>query len=30
MNNKEHLTSEDIEKILSIKASLNLGLSDAI
>lgn len=28
MNNKEHLTEEGLHKILSIKASLNLGLPE--
>ena len=27
MNRKEHLTSEGLQKIVNIKASLNLGLS---
>jgi hypothetical protein len=27
MKNKEHLTSNGVEKIVSIKASINLGLS---
>jgi hypothetical protein len=30
MNCKEHLTIEGLHKILSIKASINLGLSDAL
>lgn len=30
MNNKEHLTLEGLHKILAIKGSLNLGLSDEI
>ena len=30
MNNKEHLTLQGLEKIISIKASLNLGLSDEL
>ena len=30
MNNKEHLTLDGLQKILYIKASLNLGLSDEI
>ncbi len=28
MNNKEHLTLEGLKKILAIKSSLNLGLSN--
>jgi hypothetical protein len=30
MNNKEHLTLQGLNKILSLKASLNLGLSDEL
>ena len=30
MNHKEHLTLEGLQKILWIKGSLNLGLSDEI
>jgi len=30
MNKKEHLTSEGLNKIVSIKASINLGLSDVL
>ncbi len=30
MNNKEHLTQEGIQKIVNIKASINLGLSDSL
>ena len=30
MKNKEHLTLEGLRKIISIKASLNLGLSDEL
>jgi len=30
MNNKEHLTPEGLNKVLSIKASLNLGLSEVL
>jgi len=30
MNNKKHLTIEGIQKIVAIKASLNLGLSDEL
>jgi hypothetical protein len=30
MNNKEHLTIEGLHKIVAIKASLNLGLSDEL
>ena len=30
MNNREHLTLQGLERILSIKASLNLGLSDEL
>ncbi len=30
MNNKEHLTLEGLQKILVVKGSLNLGLSDQI
>ena len=30
MNHKEHLTLEGLQKILAIKGSLNLGLSDEI
>ena len=30
MNNKEHLTLDGLQKILFIKGSLNLGLSDEI
>ena len=30
INNKEHLTLEGLHKILAIKGSLNLGLSDEI
>lgn len=30
MNNKEHLTLDGLQKILCIKGSLNLGLSNEI
>jgi hypothetical protein len=30
INNKEHLTLEGLQKILCIKSSLNLGLSDEL
>jgi hypothetical protein len=30
MNNKKHLTIEGLHKIVAIKASLNLGLSDEL
>ena len=30
MNNKEHLTLEGLKKIIALKASLNLGLSDEL
>jgi len=30
MNNKEHLTMEGLRKIIAIKASINLGLSDKL
>ena len=30
MNHKEHLTLEGLQKIIFIKGSLNLGLSDFI
>lgn len=30
MKNKEHLTMEGLHKIASLKASLNLGLSDKL
>lgn len=30
VNNKAHLTSEGLEKIINIKASMNLGLSDIL
>ena len=30
MNNKEYLTLEELHKILAIKGSLNLGLSNEI
>jgi hypothetical protein len=30
INNKEHLTLEGLEKIISIKASINIGLSDKL
>jgi hypothetical protein len=30
MNQKEHLTIEGIQKIVAIKASMNLGLSDEL
>lgn len=30
MNHKEHLTLEGLKKILALKGSLNLGLSDEI
>jgi hypothetical protein len=30
MNNKEHLTLEGLHKILALKGSLNLGLSDEL
>ena len=30
MNQKEHLTIEGIQKIVSIKASMNLGLSEEL
>ena len=30
MNNKEHLTIEGLHKIVAIKASLNLGLSNEL
>ena len=30
MNRKEHLTREGLIKVLSIKESINLGLSDSV
>jgi hypothetical protein len=30
VNNKAHLTLEGLEKIVNIKASMNLGLSDML
>jgi hypothetical protein len=30
MNRKEHLTMEGLRKIVAIKASLNLGLSESL
>jgi hypothetical protein len=30
MNNKAHLTEEGLQKIINIKASMNLGLSDIL
>ena len=30
MNNKQHLTMEELHKIVSLKRSLNLGLSDEL
>jgi hypothetical protein len=30
MRNKEHLTDEGLLKIIAIKASMNLGLSDKL
>jgi hypothetical protein len=30
MKQKEHLTQEGLEKIVSIKASVNLGLPDSL
>ena len=30
MNNKEHLTIEGLRKIVAIKASMNMGLSDVL
>jgi len=30
MNRKEHLTSEGLQEIINLKASMNLGLSDEL
>jgi hypothetical protein len=30
LTNKEHLTSEGLDKLIAIKATLNLGLSNAL
>lgn len=30
LNKKEHLTKEGLSKIINIKASINLGLSDVL